>query len=141
MLLHDLRVGAAEATRISAAKDPDDDGAGDFYDDQGTKLHYALIIAGSNSWYNYRHQADVCHAYQVLRRGGLHPSRIVTMMYDDLAASPYNPLPGQIINRPGGPDVYKGVIIDYRGEDVNSETFLAVLAGDAEAVKGRGSGK
>ncbi|GFH28257.1 protease, cysteine 1, partial [Haematococcus lacustris] len=48
------------------------------------------------------------------------------MMYDDLAASSYNPLPGQIINRP---------------EDVNSETFLAVLAGDAEAVKGKGSGK
>jgi glycosylphosphatidylinositol transamidase (GPIT) subunit GPI8 len=31
-------------------------------------------------FWNYRHQADVCHAYQILRRNGLHPSRIVTMV-------------------------------------------------------------
>lgn len=24
---------------------------------------YALLVAGSNTWWNYRHQADVCHAY------------------------------------------------------------------------------
>jgi hypothetical protein len=27
--------------------------------------HWALLIAGSHTWANYRHQADVYHAYQV----------------------------------------------------------------------------
>ena len=26
---------------------------------------WAVLVAGSNGWSNYRHQADVCHAYQV----------------------------------------------------------------------------
>lgn len=25
--------------------------------------HWAVIVAGSNGFWNYRHQADVCHAY------------------------------------------------------------------------------
>lgn len=25
--------------------------------------NYAVLVAGSNEFYNYRHQADVCHAY------------------------------------------------------------------------------
>lgn len=48
-----------------------------------------------------RHQSDVCHAYQVLRRGGLRASRIVVMMQDDLARAENNPHPGKIFNRPG----------------------------------------
>ncbi len=42
-------------------------------------------FAGSNGWYNYRHQADVCHAYQVLHKNGIPDSNIIVMMYDDLA--------------------------------------------------------
>uniref|UniRef100_A0A914XBL5 Legumain n=1 Tax=Plectus sambesii TaxID=2011161 RepID=A0A914XBL5_9BILA len=30
---------------------------------------WALLVAGSNGWSNYRHQADVCHAYKILRVG------------------------------------------------------------------------
>jgi glycosylphosphatidylinositol transamidase (GPIT) subunit GPI8 len=26
---------------------------------------WALIVAGSSGYFNYRHQADACHAYQV----------------------------------------------------------------------------
>lgn len=63
------------------------------------------------------------------------------MMYDDIANSEDNPTPGIVINRPNGTDVYKGVPKDYTGEDVTPENFLAVLRGDAEAVRGKGSGK
>ena len=28
--------------------------------------HWAVIVAGSNTYANYRHQADACHAYQVI---------------------------------------------------------------------------
>uniref|UniRef100_A0A8C3WLE1 Legumain n=1 Tax=Catagonus wagneri TaxID=51154 RepID=A0A8C3WLE1_9CETA len=103
--------------------------------------HWVVIVAGSNGWYNYRHQADACHAYQIVHRNGIPDEQIVVMMYDDIANSEDNPTPGIVINRPNGSDVYKGVLKDYTGEDVTPQNFLAVLRGDAEAVKGKGSGK
>ncbi|CAN9501968.1 unnamed protein product [Ophioblennius macclurei] len=106
----------------------------------GSGKNWAVIVAGSNGWYNYRHQADACHAYQILHKNGIPDEQIVVMMYDDLANSEINPTPGVVINRPNGTDVYKGVVKDYTGDDVTPENFLAVLRGDAAAVKG-GSGK
>ncbi|XP_026976200.1 legumain [Sagmatias obliquidens] len=103
--------------------------------------HWVVIVAGSNGWYNYRHQADACHAYQIVHRNGIPDEQIVVMMYDDIANSEDNPTPGIVINRPNGSDVYEGVLKDYTGEDVTPQNFLAVLRGDAEAVKGKGSGK
>ncbi|KYO45490.1 legumain [Alligator mississippiensis] len=101
--------------------------------------HWVVIVAGSNGWYNYRHQADVCHAYQIVRRNGIPDEQIIVMMYDDIAESEENPTKGIVINRPNGTDVYKGVLKDYTKEDVTPKHFLAVLRGDAEAVKGKGS--
>lgn len=103
--------------------------------------HWVVIVAGSNGWYNYRHQADACHAYQIVHRNGIPDEQIIVMMYDDIANSEDNPTPGVVINRPNGTDVYKGVLKDYTGEDVTPQNFLAVLRGDAEAVRGKGSGK
>ncbi|KAK2493986.1 hypothetical protein MC885_016930 [Smutsia gigantea] len=103
--------------------------------------HWVVIVAGSNGWYNYRHQADVCHAYQIVHRNGVPDEHIIVMMYDDIAGSENNPTPGIVINRPNGSDVYQGVLKDYTGENVTPQNFLAVLRGDAEAVKGKGSGK
>nr|XP_020035387.1 legumain [Castor canadensis] len=110
-------------------------------DPEDTGKHWVVIVAGSNGWYNYRHQADACHAYQIIHRNGIPDEQIIVMMYDDIANSQDNPTPGIVINRPNGTDVYKGVPKDYTGEDVTSQNFLAVLRGDAEAVKGRGSGR
>jgi hypothetical protein len=138
-------------------------------DDSTVKGHWAVLVAGSAGWGNYRHQADVCHAYQVLVAGGLKPERIIVLMYDDIAHHTENPHKGTIVNSPGaratqrrpacmppkrraeaqprpcppagGPDVYAGVPKDYTGDNVTSKTLLAVLAGDSEAVRGRGSGR
>jgi glycosylphosphatidylinositol transamidase (GPIT) subunit GPI8 len=52
-------------------------------------------------------QSDVCHAYQVLRRGGYKEEHIVVMMYDDIANSSINPFPGAIFNMPGEPQTLK----------------------------------
>lgn len=103
--------------------------------------HWVVIVAGSNGWYNYRHQADACHAYQIVHRNGVPDEQIIVMMYDDIANSEDNPTKGIIINRPNGTDVYAGVPKDYTNEEVTPKNFLAVLRGDAEAVKGKGSGK
>lgn len=103
--------------------------------------HWALIVAGSNGWYNYRHQADACHAYQIMIKHGIPAERIVLMMYDDIANNAENPTPGIVINHPNGGDVYHGVVIDYKGEDVTPQNFLAVLSGKSELMKKIGTGK
>uniref|UniRef100_A0A1I7Z7Y5 Vacuolar-processing enzyme n=1 Tax=Steinernema glaseri TaxID=37863 RepID=A0A1I7Z7Y5_9BILA len=108
---------------------------------EGGPQKWALLIAGSNGYGNYRHQADVCHAYQILRKHGIPADHIVTLMFDDIAHSAENPFPGRIFNSPQRKDVYAGVHIDYRGEDVNGDVFLAVLKGDKSAVGGKGSGR
>lgn len=46
---------------------------------------WAVLVAGSSEWYNYRHQADVCHAYQILHRHGIPDERIIVLMADDIA--------------------------------------------------------
>ncbi|RWS31103.1 legumain-like protein [Leptotrombidium deliense] len=93
---------------------------------------WALLVAGSNEWYNYRHQADICHAYQVLHKHGIPDEKIIVMMYDDIANNSQNPKPGFIRNKPGGPNVYPGVPKDYTNSEVTPENFLAALSGNEQ---------
>ncbi|XP_044472001.1 vacuolar-processing enzyme-like [Mangifera indica] len=109
-------------------------------DDDTVGTRWAVLIAGSNGYWNYRHQADVCHAYQLLRKGGLKEENIIVFMYDDIALNEENPRPGVIINSPLGDDVYDGVPKDYVGEDVTVGNFFAVILGNKTALTG-GSGK
>ncbi|KAK2156059.1 hypothetical protein NP493_2007g00000 [Ridgeia piscesae] len=51
----------------------------------GVPKHWALIVAGSHMYHNYRHQADACHAYQIVKKNGIPEERIVLMIYDDIA--------------------------------------------------------
>ncbi|KTF77375.1 hypothetical protein cypCar_00046120 [Cyprinus carpio] len=96
---------------------------------------WVMLVAGSKSWKNYRHQADVCHAYQIVHQNGIPDEQIVVMMYDDIAYNAENPYPGKIINKPNGPNVYPNVPKDYTGKEVTPENFLAALKGDSSAVK------
>jgi len=102
---------------------------------------WVLLVAGSNTWGNYRHQADVYHAYQIVRSHGIPDENIVVMHYDDIADNKQNPTPGIVINKPDGPDVYHDVLKDYTGKTVTAKNFLNVLTGNAEAMKGIGSGR
>jgi len=101
---------------------------------------WVLLVAGSNGWFNYRHQADVCHAYQIVHAHGVPDDHIIVMMYDDIAYNKENPTPGKIINHPNGTDVYHGVPKDYVCGSVRPDIFLQVLKG--EKVDGAfGTGK
>jgi len=93
------------------------------------ETQWAVLVAGSNGYGNYRHQSDVCHAYHVLKSHGIPDSNIIVMMYDDIAHSPSNPVKGSIINHVNGPNVYEGVPKDYTGKDVTPENFLKVIQG------------
>jgi legumain len=105
---------------------------------------WAVLVAGSNTYGNYRHQADICHAYQVVHANGIPDSRIIMLYYDDIANDGENPFPGQIFNKPtdgAGTDVYKGCKKDYTGNDVTAQNFINIITGNAAAMKGIGSGK
>jgi legumain len=46
---------------------------------------YAVIVAGSKGYDNYRHQSDVCGVYQMLVKKGMNKKNIKVMMYNDVA--------------------------------------------------------
>jgi legumain len=108
-----------------------------------THQNYAILIAGSNSFWNYRHQADILHAYHILTTNGMPKDNIIVFAYDDIANDKNNPFPGKIFNKPDpngkGVDVYQGVPIDYKGNDITTQVFLNVLEGNSTAVKGKGT--
>ncbi|KAL0491436.1 legumain [Acrasis kona] len=101
--------------------------------------NWAVLVSGSDGYYNYRHQADVCHTYHLLKNNGYKESNIIVFMKDDIAYNTENPFPGTIINYPGGPNVYEGVKMDYTGKDVTPTNFLNVLLG--KDMSGIGTGK
>lgn len=102
---------------------------------------WAVLIAGSNGYYNYRHQADISHAYTLLtKKGNFKKENVILMMYDDVAHSSQNPDPGTLINKPGGNNVYPGrEAVDYRYERCTAANVLKVLNGTASG-KVLGSG-
>jgi legumain len=105
--------------------------------------NFAVLVAGSNQFYNYRHQSDVFHAYQSLLQKGMNPNNIIVLAYDDIANSVSNPIRGKVFNKPtyadAGVDVYNGIKIDYSGADVTPAVFLNVLSGNKTFVKGKGT--
>lgn len=109
------------------------------------QVHWAVLVAGSNGFWNYRHQSDVFHAYNVLIKNGLNPDNIIIFAYDDIANNSENPFKGKIFNKPDpkgpGVDVYENVKIDYKGEDVTPKNFLNVIQGKKNELKEIGSGR
>ena len=99
--------------------------------------NFAVLVAGSNTWSNYRHQSDVFHHYHILVDRGIKPENIIVFAYDDIANSSRNPFPGKVFNSPKGKDVYEGVVIDYFGKDVTPENFIAAITGDSESISAK----
>ena len=103
--------------------------------------NWAVLVAGSKSYSNYRHQSDVFHAYHILKNKGIPEENIIVFAYDDIANSKSNPFPGKVFNKPNGDDVYEGVLIDYKGADVTPDNFIKVITGDKEGMAEIGTGK
>lgn len=47
--------------------------------------NYAVLVAGSNTYTNYRHQSDIFHHYHILVDRGINPNNIIVFAYDDIA--------------------------------------------------------
>ena len=100
--------------------------------------NWAVIIAGSDGYGNYRHQANVAHQYHQYLDYGVKPEHIVVFDYDDVAGNERNPFPGKLYNLPGDDarDYYEGLVIDYRQDDLTKKALFNCLLGIED-----GSGK
>lgn len=92
--------------------------------------NYALIVAASSEWTNYRHQADALTVYRLLRRAGMEDDHIVLVMADDIAQNPQNPERGTVRVRPGGENVREGALIDYSLDELEPEHIIDILCGN-----------
>lgn len=103
---------------------------------EGTDVKYpelddrwALLIATSTGWTNYRHQVDVLNIYQQLKSAGYDDSHIVLITEDDLAQNERNPEKGVLYSRMDGVNVYDGVKVDYRISDLKPSDLTDILLG------------
>ena len=92
--------------------------------------NWALLVASSKEWTNYRHQADVLAIYQQLRQAGYTDDRIILIVEDDIADNVSNPNKGVIQVTIGGNNVYENVEIDYRMSSLKAKDILAILNGE-----------
>ncbi len=90
---------------------------------------WALLVAASDGWDNYRHQADVLAQYRRLRAGGVPADRIVVISASDLAHNPRNSNPGTVRYSVGGPDMSRGVHVDYPLHGMTADRLLDILSG------------
>lgn len=101
------------------------------------KEHYALVVAATSGWDNYRHQADALAMYQLLRSQGYDDDHIFLIMEDDIAGSPYNLNSGEVRVTPDGENLYHDVQVDYKMSDLYPSDVLNILEGVPTAVTPR----
>lgn len=91
---------------------------------------WAVIIAASRGWSNYRHQADALSFYQLLKQQGYDDDHIVLIEEDDIANNPSNFDPGKIYISPDGVDVYEGAVIDYKLSELTPADLTDIFCGN-----------
>ncbi|KAL8292727.1 hypothetical protein RQP46_001339 [Phenoliferia psychrophenolica] len=97
----------------------------------GSTNNWAVLVCSSRFWFNYRHMANTLAMYRTVKRLGIPDSQIILMLADDVACNPRNPFAGTVYsNADRKTDLYGETIeVDYKGEEVNVESFLRVLSG------------
>lgn len=90
---------------------------------------YAVLVAGSQSWYNYRHQADVLNMYQLLKTNGFDDDHIILIMKDDIAYNTKNTYQGVIRTSVDGENLYTDVKLDYCIDSITVDDISNILLG------------
>lgn len=106
-----------------------DEGSGLVY--PAADKRWALLIAGSTGWANYRFQADVFAMYQILRRHGYDDDHIVLIAEDDVANHPNNPQPATLRVSENGDNLYVPAAIDYHPSRLQPDDIGNILQGKA----------
>ena len=106
------------------------DGNGKVINYPELKDNYAVLVAASEGWKNYRHQADVLGVYHFLKAKGYDDDHILLIMADDIAYNERNPLQGVVRREVSGKNLYEGVQIDYRLGDLTLSDLKQILTGE-----------
>lgn len=92
--------------------------------------NWAVVIATSDTWMNYRHQADALAMYQLLKRHGYDDDHIVLVMEDNIAYNENNLHPGEVRVRVGGENLYHDVKTDYHLSDITISDLKQIMLGE-----------
>ena len=91
---------------------------------------WALLIAASKGWANYRFQADVFAMYQLLRQHGYDDDHIVLICQDDVARHKNNPYQNALYVSESGSNVYDQSAIDYCLDSLSVNDISDILHGN-----------
>ncbi|GHT06345.1 hypothetical protein AGMMS49525_14550 [Bacteroidia bacterium] len=91
---------------------------------------YALVVAASSGWNNYRHQADAFAMYQLLKKQGFDDSHIVLIAEDDIAYNSSNPEQGVVRTAVTGENLYSPTAVDYKPSQLTIADIEAILQGN-----------
>ena len=84
---------------------------------------YALIIASSSGWSNYRHQANAYAMYDILLDYGMDKDKILMVAEDDLAEHNSNPYKGSLRLSDDGENIYLPDAADYKPSQISWSEF------------------
>lgn len=90
---------------------------------------WALLIAASKGWDNYRFQADVFAMYQILKQNGYDDDHIVLVCEDDIAYNSKNAEQGILRVSDDGENLYDASAIDYKLGNLSSSDIDSILQG------------
>ena len=96
---------------------------------------WAVLVAGSMGYWNYRHQADLAHAYHILIQNGYKPENVIVFSANDIPTDPYNPFRDTLYNHPGDDPINynENFVVDYELNDASVANYIKVLTGDESA--------
>lgn len=95
--------------------------------------NWAVVIGTSDTWANYRHQADAMAMYQILKRHGYDDDHIIMIIADNLAYDPHNLQPGVVKVTPDGENLYTDLKVDYLINDLTITDLKDILLGRSSA--------
>ena len=98
---------------------------------------WAVIVAGSSGYWNYRHQAAAASAYHYYLNRGIPKQQIITFMSETVATDELNPFYNQLYSTPGNNtnDKMNGIEIEYGSAEITSTKVLNVLSGNSFSPK------
>ena len=117
------------------------------YESETAKSRWAVIVAASYGWANYRHQADALYLYHLLKnlkepKDRYDDDHIILILADDIATGWRNKKPGEIYARLNGENLYTNdVQIDYLLSELTSDDMVKIMKGETIDVTTRSTDK
>jgi phosphatidylinositol glycan class K len=94
--------------------------------------NWAVFVATSRFWSNYRESVNLYYFYETVRSLGIPDSRIVMFLGEDIPCNPRNPYPGEIFGFSPANSISmypsQSPRVDVHGNEVNRKRFLDLIS-------------